>query len=97
MKRIPFIEASGSNYEIGFAIGQKLKKQIRELIKIEQKGKPDSISLSFIGHLPGLSIGFNSEGCAYTENSIYAKGINRKDLPMQFLVRAHLDVKKMAI
>ncbi|VVB60510.1 Acyl-coenzyme A:6-aminopenicillanic acid acyl-transferase [uncultured archaeon] len=191
MKKIPLIEACGSNYEIGFAIGQKLKKQIRELIKIErkdypaesgkplpyyvkkmntivgipekyfphyveellgmaegsgidfntivalgcdddlvfnctsiaglskegmilghnedwlrdhinslyicrieQKDKPDSMSLSFIGHLPGLSIGFNSEGCAYTENSIYTKGINRKDLPMQFLVRAHLDAKK---
>lgn len=191
MKKLPFIEASGNNYDIGFAIGQRLRKQIKRLIGIEridyrkmsgkplsyysekirqivgvtekyfpkyteellgiaegsgvdfntlfaigceddlifnctsvagfsregvilghnedwfrdhlkslyicrigQKGKPDSISLSYVGHLPGFSVGFNSAGCAHTENSISAKGIYKRKLPLQFLMRACLDVKK---
>ncbi len=193
MKKIPFIEAGGSNYEIGFTIGQKLKKQIRELInmekkdylkepgklmqyyirkidgiksisrkyfpdyfeefcgmaegsgmdfdtlfaigceddlvygctsvaglsregaiighnedwlkdhinstyicRIEQKSKPESISLSYAGHLPGFSVGFNSAGCAYTGNSIDAKGTCKEGIPWQFLTRGFLDAKKYA-
>lgn len=191
MKKLPVIEASGNNYDIGFTIGQKLRKQMKKLIgmervdyrkmsgkplsyysekirrivgvtekyfpgyieellgiaegsrfdfntlfaigceddlifnctsvagfskegiilghnedwfrdhlkslyicRIEQKGKPDSISLSYVGHLPGFSVGFNSAGCARTENSISAKVIYKRKLPLQFLMRACLDVRK---
>lgn len=191
MKKLPFIEASGNNYDIGFAIGERLHKQMRRLVgieekdyvevsgkplqyyakkirqivgvtekyfpkyteellgmaegsgvdfntlfaigceddlifnctsiagfsregiilghnedwfrdhlkslyicRIEQKGKPDSISLSYVGHLPGFSVGFNSAGCAHTENSISAKRIYKRKLPLQFLMRACLDVRK---
>jgi hypothetical protein len=188
---IPYIEAEGSNYDIGFAIGRKLKLKIKELIameegnykkgsgktlsyhssriddiinesknhfpsyveellgmakgaeadfnvlfalgcedeliynctsvagfskkdiilghnedwlrdhldslyvcRIRQKNGPDSISLSYAGHLPGFSTGLNSEGCSYTCNSINAKGTNRRGLPWQFLLRACLDSGK---
>lgn len=192
MQKIPVIEASGSNYNIGFTIGRKLEKKIiRELIKIEeknfkkrsgkslsyyakkvsniikltekffpdyieelsgmakgagidfntlfalgceddlvygctsiagiskegmiighnedwlkdhinslyickikQKDKPKSISLSYAGHLPGFSVGFNSVGLVYTGNSIDAKGINKEGLPWQFLTRGFLDAEK---
>lgn len=37
MKKIPVVEAEGSNYEIGFQIGEGCRKQIRDLLKIEKK------------------------------------------------------------
>ncbi len=188
---IPLIEAEGSNYEIGFIIGEKLKNKLKEIIRIEekdykkesgkslsehmkrlkqiiiisekhfpqyieeirgmsegsgidfnyilalgcetdlaynctsvagisedgmllghnedwlldhlnylytckisQKSKPNSISLSYIGHLPGFSIGLNSERFAYTGNSLYCKNINREKIPLQFFSRAFLDIRK---
>lgn len=191
LQKIPLIEVSGSNYDIGFILGQKLKKQVSKIIKIDQvdfkkksgkplsfyinktkqiigatekhfpqyvdellgmaegsgidfntlfaagceddlvynctsvagfsregyilghnedwlrdhinslyicrikqKNKPDSISLSYVGHLPGFSIGLNSASCVYTGNSIHAKGVNKKGIPLQFLIRSFLDVKK---
>jgi len=36
LKKIPFIDARGTNYEIGFTIGKKLRKQLRETILIEK-------------------------------------------------------------
>ncbi|MBA4319791.1 MAG: hypothetical protein C0412_15435, partial [Flavobacterium sp.] len=83
----------------GMIIGHNedwLKDHINSLYicKIKQKGKPESISLSYAGHLPGFSIGFNSAGLAYTGNSIDAKEINKEGLPWQFLTRGFLDAEK---
>ncbi len=61
------------------------------ICKIRQKNKPSSISLSYIGHLPGFSIGLNSEKFAYTENSLHFKA-NKKGIPLQFFMRAFLDI-----
>lgn len=37
MKKIPVVEVEGSNYEIGFQIGQKCRKQISRLIKTSKE------------------------------------------------------------
>jgi isopenicillin-N N-acyltransferase-like protein len=64
------------------------------ICKISQRNKPDSISLSYVGHLPGFSIGLNSGRFAYTGNSLYCKNINRNGIPLQFFSRAFLDIEK---
>jgi len=63
------------------------------ICKIKQKNKPDSISLSYIGHLPGFSVGLNSERFAFTGNSLHFK-TNKRGIPLQFFKRALLDIKK---
>lgn len=37
MKKIPFVEAEGNNYDIGFEIGKKLRKQIKNIIYLNNK------------------------------------------------------------
>ncbi|MBU3904897.1 MAG: C45 family peptidase [Nanoarchaeota archaeon] len=63
------------------------------ICQIKQKNKSSSISLGYIGHLPGFSIGMNSSGLAYTGNSLHFKA-NKNGIPLQFSIRALLDVKK---
>jgi len=49
MQNIPFIEVSGSNYDIGFTVGSALKKQIKNLVKLEgEKYREDTERVKFL-------------------------------------------------
>lgn len=62
------------------------------IIKAKQKNKPSFVSLSYIGTLPGSSIGLNSSGIAASGNMLHAKDC-RIGILKNFIYRALLDAK----
>lgn len=45
--KLPFIDVEGTNYNIGFEIGKKTKRQIKKLLKMNEKRFPEITGLTF--------------------------------------------------